>query len=121
MTSERDVLQFCAAVFKSVWALELLLCLRRNPDVSWQAADLVKELRCSDGVIIEALGNLTLAGLVFEDAAGYRYRTVDPQMDELVVALHDLYAIKPAAVIREIMTSPNMKLKMLSDAFRIKG
>lgn len=119
MPSETDVLQFCAAVFKSVWALELLLALKQDPAVTWQAADLIKELRCSSGVIVEALDNLILAGLVLQEAGGYRYRSGDPRLDALTGALQRLYAVKPAVVIREIMTAPNMKLKILSDAFRI--
>ena len=66
MPAETDVLQFCAAVFKSVWALELLLTLRRAPELSWHAAELIKELRCSSGVVAESLDNLTAAGLVIE-------------------------------------------------------
>jgi hypothetical protein len=120
MPSEPDVLQFCAAVFKSVWALELLLTLKRQPGVAWGESDLIKELRCSSGVVIEALNNLSAAGLVVEEAGGYRYRSGDPRLDELTDALQELYAVKPTVVIREIMAAPNVKLKILSDAFRIK-
>ena len=120
MPSETDVLQFCAAAFKSVWALELLLTLKQQKDVSWRAAELIKQLRCSNGVVVEALNNLSTAGLVVEEAGGYRYGSGDPRLDELTDALQALYAVKPAVVIREIMTAPNVKLQILSDAFRIK-
>ena len=120
MPSETEVLQFCAAAFKSVWALELLLTLKQQKDVSWRADDLIKQLRCSNGVVVEALNNLSTAGLVVQDPGGYRYGSGDPRLDELTDALQELYAAKPAVVIREIMTAPNMKLKLLSDAFRIK-
>jgi DNA-binding IclR family transcriptional regulator len=119
MPSETDVLQFCAAAFKSVWALELLLMLKQHEDVTWRAADLIKELRCSSGVVSEALDNLTAAGLVVEDDGGFRYAAADARLDEMVSAVRELYAAKPTAVVREIMTTPNMKLKLLSDAFRI--
>jgi hypothetical protein len=120
MISETDALQFCAAVFKSVWALELLLTLRKAPQLSWHPAELIKEVRGSNGVIIEALNNLTAAGLAVEEAGGFRYRSGDAQLDEMVAAVEALYATKPMAVVREIMTTPNLKLKILSDAFRIK-
>jgi DNA-binding IclR family transcriptional regulator len=119
MPSETDVLQFCAAVFKSVWALDLLLTLRRTPHLSWTAADLIKELRCSSGVVTDALDNLSAAGLVVEDDGGFRYAPADERLDEMVNAVGALYAAKPTSVVREIMTTPNMKLKLLSDAFRI--
>jgi hypothetical protein len=119
MPSESDVLQFCAAVFKSVWALDLLLTLRKTPELSWHSAELIKEMRCSSGVVTEALDNLIAAGLVVENAGGFRYSPADVRLDETVGALRELYATKPTAVIREIVATPNTKLKLLSDAFRI--
>jgi hypothetical protein len=41
-------------------------------------------------------------------------------MDEMVAELEMLYALKPTSVIRKIVTSPSVKLQLLSDAFRIK-
>lgn len=121
MISEDAVLGFAAALFKSVWALELLLTLRRRHDRAWIADELIRELRSSQVVIAEALNNLVAAGLVVEEEGGrYRYQAGTPAMDEMVDELEKLYATKPTAVIREIVTTPNTKLKILSDAFRIK-
>ncbi|HVY19458.1 MAG TPA: hypothetical protein VHA70_05180 [Bauldia sp.] len=120
MISEDAVLGFAAALFKSVWALELLLTLRRRGERAWLADELIRELRSSQVVIAEALNNLVVAGLVVEEQGGrYRYHA-GPATDEMVGELEKLYATKPTAVMREIVSSPNMKLKMLSDAFRIK-
>lgn len=121
MISEDAVLSFAAALFKSVWALELLLMLRRGAARAWGADELIRELRSSQVVIAEALNNLVVAGLVVEEEGGrFRYQGGTPVMEETVTALESLYAAKPTAVIREIVTTPNMKLKILSDAFRIK-
>ena len=121
MISEDAVLSFAAALFKSVWALELLLMLRRGGARAWGADELIRELRSSQVVIAEALNNLVVAGLVVEEEGGrFRYQGGTPVMEETVTALESLYAAKPTAVIREIVTTPNMKLKILSDAFRIK-
>lgn len=121
MISEEAVLGFAATLFKSVWALELLLTLRRGQDRAWSADELIRELRSSRVVIAEALNNLVVAGLVVEeDGSRFRYPGGTPATDEIVAALESLYAAKPTAVIREIVTTPNMKLKILSDAFRIK-
>jgi hypothetical protein len=119
--SEESVLAFAASLFRSVWALELLLALRRGRDRSWKSGDIIRELRSSHVVVIEALNNLVVSGLVIEeDTGGYRYHAGPPGIEEMVDQLEALYAVKPVAVIREIATTPNMKLKMLSDAFRIK-
>ena len=121
MIAEDDVLRFAAGLFKSVWALELLLTLRRGRDRAWLSEELIKELRSSQVVIIEALSNLLVAGLVVEEQGGrFRYHVANPGIDEMVGALEALYATKPTVVMREIVTTPNLKLKILSDAFRIK-
>ena len=121
MISEDEVLRFAAALFKSVWALELLLTLRRGRDRSWVAGELIKELRSSQVVVVEALSNLVVAGLVVEEEGGrFRYQVGSTGIDETVGELENLYATKPTVVIREIVTTPNLKLKILSDAFRIK-
>lgn len=121
MISEDAILGFAAALFKSVWALELLLTLRRGRERAWQASELIKELRSSQVVIAEALNNLVIAGLVVEEEGGrYRYHSGTAATDEMVAELEKLYATKPTVVVREIVTTPNLKLKMLSDAFRIK-
>jgi hypothetical protein len=121
MIAEDDVLGFAAGLFKSVWALELLLTLRRGRNQSWLAAELIKELRSSRVVIVEALTNLVVTGLVVEDEGGrFRYHVGSAGIDEMVGELETLYAMKPTVVMREIVSAPNLKLKILSDAFRIK-
>lgn len=121
MIAEDEVLRFAAGLFKSVWALELLLTLRRGRERAWFAGELIKELRSSQVVIVEALSNLVVAGLVVEEEAGrFRYHVGSPGIDEMVGELERLYATKPTVVMREIVAAPNMKLQILSDAFRIK-
>lgn len=121
MNSEDTVLDFAAASFRSVWALELLFVLRRHRGRVWQASEIIAELRSSRVVVAEALNNLTTVGLVFEEGKGnYRYQAKLEALDELVADLEKLYALKPASVVRKIVTTPNAKLQILSDAFRIK-
>jgi len=121
MISEDEVLRFAAGLFKSVWALELLLTLRRGRDRSWPAGELIKELRSSQVVIVEALTNLVMVGLVVEEEdQRFRYHVNSSGVDDMVAELEKLYATKPTVVMREIVTTPNLKLKILSDAFRIK-
>lgn len=120
MVSENDILDFAGASFRSIWALELLLALRRDGGRSWVPSDLIKELRSSRVVVIEALNNLTAAGLAMEeDAGGYRYAATGA-LDEMVVEVERLYALKPTLVTHRIVNSPSAKLQILSDAFRIK-
>lgn len=121
MIPEETVLNFSGALFRSVWALELLLALKQDPDRRWLTSDIIRELRGSQVVATDALNNLIASGLVIQDDSGrYRYQPGSTALDEMVVELEKLYALKPTSVIRKIITSPSVKLQILSDAFRIK-
>ncbi|MFN3655907.1 MAG: hypothetical protein ACK4UO_01480 [Pseudolabrys sp.] len=120
MNSEAELLEFVASSFKSVWALEVVLALRRNRDRTWRPDDIIKELRSSRLVVAEALNNLAAAGLVAEeDGGGFRYAAADA-LEETMAEVDKLYAVKPTVVIRSIVSTPNAKLQILSNAFRIK-
>lgn len=120
MIPEDEILEFAGASFRSVWALELVLLLRRTRDRSWGAAELLKELRSSHVVVVEALNNLIAAGLVVEEDSG-RYRYIaSGRLEQTIGELERFYALKPTLVMRQIVNSPNSKLQILSDAFRIK-
>lgn len=121
MIPEETVLDFAAALFPSVWALELLLVLKRDPERLWQAEELIQDLRSSQVVVRDALGSLSAAGLIVEQETGrYRYHAASADIDAIVSELQQVYAMKPAAVIRAIVSTPNRKLKLLSDAFKFK-
>jgi hypothetical protein len=121
MVPEETALDFAAALLPSVWALELLLVLKRDPARLWLAGELIQELRSSQVVVSDALGSLAAAGVIVEQEPGrYRYHTASADIDAIVSALQQLYAVKPAAVIRAIVSTPNRKLKLLSDAFKFK-
>lgn len=120
MIPEDEILEFAGASFRSVWALELVLLLRRTRDRSWGAAELLKELRSSHVVVVEALNNLIAAGLVVEEDSGrYRYNA-SGRLEQTIGELERFYALKPTLVMRQIVNSPNSKLQILSDAFRVK-
>lgn len=121
MIPEEQVLEFAGASLQSVWALEILLTLKRDPAKEWTANDLIRELRSSQVGVAEALQNLRSAGLVVEtNGQLYRYHPGSAAVDAFVTELVKVYAAKPVAVVRSIVTSPNRKLQILSDAFRIK-
>jgi len=119
--TEHDVLTFVSASVKSVWALELLLTIRRQRERAWDAAELVKELRASTVVVREALASLMGVGLVATDDNGLHcYRPATEQLDLFVEGAESLYRVKPLAIINAIVTAPNEKLRIFADAFRLK-
>jgi hypothetical protein len=118
---EDDLLAFIATSISSVWALELLLLLRRDPGRAWDADNLIRELRSSPVVIDEALKRLQGAGLVMQDGARqYRYQAAATRLDELVSELELAYATRPLTVIKAIVAAPTDKLRAFSDAFKLK-
>ena len=121
MSTEETVLEFATASFRSVWALELLLALKRRGGQVCKSSDMIKDLRGSRVVVTEALNDLIAAGLVIGDEIdGYRYQPGSQTIDEMVAELEKLYALRPVSVIGTIVSSPTAKLRILSDAFRIK-
>ena len=116
-----DVLAFLSATVKSLWALELLLLMRRERARAWKMAALVAELRASTVVVQDALAGLIGAGLIAEEEAGlFCYRPVSETLDSFVAGAQALYTAKPLAVINAIAAAPNEKLRIFSDAFRLK-
>ncbi len=119
--TDHDVLSFVAASIRSVWALELLLFLKRNPDKSWDAQGLIRELRSSSAVISDALSSLGASGLVIQDnGVKYRYGAASAALDQIVAELDRLYAAKPLSVINAIVNSQNQQLRIFSNAFKLK-
>jgi DNA-binding IclR family transcriptional regulator len=117
---ETELLEFISASIRSVWDLELLLCLWRSPERSWSPEDVLRELRASDSIVREGLHALQAAGLLIADTDGtYRYAPASRSFDDLVAKLDDLYRTRPNLVRKAVLLQHN-KLQSFADAFRIK-
>jgi len=120
MAASETVASFIRASFRSVWALELLLHLKRARDRAWSADELVDVLRGSALIVSQSLEGLMRAGLVSIDNDGCaRYQPANSDLDQLVEAAQDLYARKPDTVRRIIVSSANPSLANFADAFRL--
>lgn len=116
-----EVLRFLRTWIASVWALELLLLLRRRRERAWKIEDLIRELRGSIGIVTTALSELQNADLVTAEPDGsFRYRPSTPELDGTVAAVAKAYADYPYAVSQAIFTAPSHKIQLFADAFRIK-
>ena len=90
MTSPDDLLRFIGSSFRSVWALEVLLVLKREPR-QWTHAELVSTMRASELVVSRALDALLAAGLVSIEGEGARYMPVNASVAECVEQVEKLY------------------------------
>lgn len=120
MNPTDDLLRFIGSSFRSIWALELLLVLKREQR-PWQHSELVSTLRASDLVVNKALDGLVAAGLASVDEEGASYMPVSTEVAARVDRLEELYAVRPDAVRRAIVSASTSGLAAFADAFRLRG
>lgn len=121
MASEQDLAAFVREHIRSVWALELLLALKRDPQRAWPVEVLVRELRASTTVVGDNLQRFERAGLGVRDEAGcYRYAPASVLLDELCGMLEEAYRKRPVAMIN-LIARPSDPLQSLADAFKFRG
>jgi hypothetical protein len=121
MLSDREILAFIGATFRSVWALELLCYLRKQRDRPLQPAEIVAGLRASDLVVRQSIDGLLAAGLVSVDATGsVRYCPANDDLDGAACAAEALYARSPDAVRRTIVAAANSDITKFADSFRLR-
>lgn len=119
--TEQDALDFVRLSLGSIWALELLALLGREPERSWPLDKIVHESRSSFHAVNQAVLLLEQAGLIAMTAPHeYRYQPKTPTLDAIGELVQKLYVNKPSAVIAAIVESPNDKLRTFADAFKLK-
>ena len=108
--------------FRSVWSLELLLLLKREPR-PWSVADIVTALRASELVVTQGIRSLTAAGLVApETDHSVCFLPASDDLRRLIDEVEALYARQPDAVRRLIVASSSgFSLTDFANAFRWSG
>jgi len=120
MAATDSVSSFIRGAFRSVWALELLLHLRRTRERAWSTEELVEALRGSALIVSQSLDGLIRAGLVSIDDRGCaRYQPASPETEQLMDAAQELYTRKPETVRRIIVSAGHPGLANFADAFRL--
>lgn len=119
MSPSDELLRFIASGFRSVWALELLLILKRERRI-WSREELVSTMRASELVVSKALDALVAAGLASADEQGAEYMPINDEVAECVDQVEKLYALRPDAVRRAIVSATSTGLSAFADAFRLR-
>jgi hypothetical protein len=121
LAEDPDLAAFVREHVRSVWAVELLLVLKRDPERSWAAADLVRELRASAMLVTDNLQRFERSGLVLRDEdEGWRFAPANPVLDALAARLDAAYRERPVSVINLIAAPPD-PVQGLADAFKFRG
>ena len=117
-----DIAAFLRAHFKSVWALELLLFLKDQADSAWAADQLVAALRTSETIVATSVATLIAGGLLADDETGQvRYAPASDDLSRLVDITQALYARKPDAVRRVIVSAGATGLSEFANSFRLRN
>ena len=117
---DNQILDFIRSSVKSVWALELLLLMRRVTAHAWTLDQLVKELRSSRTIVTDSLSAFVQAGVIREEEQGFRYGPASTELDQMIERLAKEYTERPTTVINAIIEAQNAKLQDFANAFRIK-
>ena len=118
-SSNDEILRFIASSFRSVWALELLLVLKSERR-SWSRDELVSTMRASDLVVTKGLDALEAAGLVSNNEDKAQYMPVSKDVATLVDEAEELYAKRPDAVRRAIVSASAGDAAAFADAFKLR-
>jgi hypothetical protein len=118
---DEELAAFIGASLGSVWALELLLLLRRSQPRRWTEEELVTEMRASSPLVAEAMVGLQRAGLINCNSEGCAYAPASEVIATTCDRLEAAYKNKPVTVVNAILATPKGKLQTFADAFRVKG
>jgi hypothetical protein len=117
--SNDEILRFIASSFRSVWALELLVVLKSDRR-AWPHDELVSTMRASELVVTKALEALEAAGLVSNEGGRAKYMPVNDDIAALVDRSEALYAKRPDAVRRAIVSAASDGAAAFADAFKLR-
>ena len=121
MPASQELAEFIRHHFRSVWSLELLLFLKREVDRAWPEDELVEALRASQAVITTSLDVLLAGGLIVREKDGLaRYAPASSDLRRLVDETDSLYARKPDAVRRLIVSTAANGVSAFADSFRLR-
>lgn len=117
--SDEETLRFVAANFPSVWALELLLALKRAGGRCTRA-ELIDKLRASELVVSRALDGLEAAGLLSIEGDSAVYLPANRGVEALIDRSEDLYRRRPNTVCRAIVSVRTSSASAFADAFKLR-
>jgi hypothetical protein len=122
MSISSQLADFIRGAFPSVWTLELLVLLRREPGRAWTRQELVDKLRGSDPIVVQGVSALVAGGFVaMEEGGRVRYVPASSDIDRMADETVRQYAKRPDAVRRIIVFASQTGLQAFSDAFKLRG
>lgn len=116
---DEETLRFIGATFRSVWALELLLALKRS-SARCTREELNAKLRASDLVISKALEELEAAGLVSIEGESALYLPANRGVKAMIDRCEQIYRQRANAVCRAIVSARTSSATAFAEAFKLR-
>lgn len=121
MATDRDIEQFIADSFSSIWDLELLSALLAHPEIAPNAGELVERMRASELVVERGIQALVAAGLASLDAEGrLHFQPVNEDVAQCARQACEFYDRFPGRARRLIVSRQSPGLNAFADAFRLR-
>jgi hypothetical protein len=117
---DAQLLALIRTAIRSVWALELLLLMKSQPDRVWAKTALVHELRASATLVQDNLVLLAAAGLIREEPEGFIYGPANAALEQSAHDLEAAYRQRPVAVVNLIVGVSADNVQGFADAFRFR-
>lgn len=116
-----EIIHFINENISSVAELEVLFTLVLQPGKAWDAKTIAKELRSNSTSAGNQLSELHSKKLIQKiNNESFQYIPQDKTLDDLIKTLRSNYIDRPVAIITCIYEKPSEKLKVFSDAFKLK-
>ena len=118
-----EVEQFINQNVESLAELETLLLMRQDPQRTWDAAEIAKELYIPAELAGALLADFARRGFVQAEPPAnvrHRYQAADANLDRLVGQVATEYQERRVAVISLIYSKPLNKVQTFADAFRLR-
>ena len=120
MAANDELSGFIRSSFRSVWSLEVLLLLKREPRF-WSGPEVVDALRASELIVSQSVASLAAAGLIVLDEEGRaHFAPASEALRHQVEEVETLYSRSPDAVRRLIVSASGSGLAAFADAFRLR-
>jgi hypothetical protein len=118
-----DVRQFIDQNIESLAQLEALLLLRKDPQRSWDVAEMAQALYVPVEMAQALLAEFARRQLVKTmppSDAHYTYNIIDAKLDDLIGRVATEYQERRVGVISLIYSKPLNKVQTFADAFRLR-
>ena len=117
-----EVMSQVDGVIDSLDALEIAVCMFREPGRAWTADELAHELALRDRVVRRTMARMLAKGLVRAtngEESGQALR-IAPERASFAAAIVELYASRRVDLINHIASRALKRIQAIADSFRLR-